>query len=107
VAWGNCGGSCVTKLWILVEKTCSPIGTPSTSSISNASSERMSPRIVVTSSTGIITGTMIRSRVFTGPAPATREDSSSEASRFRNAGVSSITLSDMPVVARWTQTMPQ
>jgi hypothetical protein len=46
--------------------------------------------------TGVIAGTVIRTRVVSGPAPDMRLASSIDASMRRNAGVSSITFVEMP-----------
>ena len=82
------------------------MGVPSRSSISKASKERIKPKIVVTKIAGIITGMMMRKKVRTPLAPEIFDASSSTASRLRNAGANSITLT-LTVPPICAQTMPQ
>ena len=51
-------------------------------------------------------GTTTLNNVRTVPAPETRAISTSEASRLRNAGVSSMTFTTNVLVMRWAKTMP-
>ena len=57
--------------------------------------------------TGVIAGTVMRTNVVNALAPDIRLASSIDASMRRNAGVSSMTLVEMPVATTWTQIMPQ
>jgi hypothetical protein len=68
------------------------MGVPSSNSISNASRERMIPRMVVTSIAGIMIGTIMWKKVCQPLAPEMRDDSSRAASKLRKAGASSMTL---------------
>ena len=56
--------------------------------------------------TGIMSGSVTRVMVRRFEAPDTRAASSNARFMLRNAGVSSMTLADMPLAIRCTQTIP-